>query len=178
MTAGSTIRVLLGGAAALALSGAAASALADGLTEQYWDEIPAMTEEALGDGQLGTVVGQPSGVALQAVDARLPTEDQMTPKQKAEKEQLESGVVVYVVEIPPEQRVPGGPTHRTVEAPAPFGGTDAMIGALTGETGMAGQLQSTLTESIGPGSFTQGGMGSGGALGSMLADGITGALGQ
>lgn len=178
MTAGSTIRTLLVGAVALAVSGAAAAALADGLTEQYWDELPAMTEEALGDGQLGTVVGQPLGIALQAVDAKLPTEDQMTPKQKAEKEQLESGVIVYVVEIPPEQRVPGGPTHRTVEAPAPFGGTDAMIGALTGETGMAGQLQSTLTESIGPGSFTQGGMGSGGALGSMLADGITGALGQ
>ena len=103
----------------------------------------------------------------------------MTEAQKAEKEQLESGTLVYLVEIPESERVPGGPTHRTVTTPAPMGGTDDMVMSLAGPDGMGSQIQTALTGGdLAPGNMLSGGMPDSSFqnsnIGGMLVDGLSG----
>lgn len=171
------IRPLLSGAALALVLALAPAVSADDLAKQQWDEFHDFQLEAMGEEQLGEINAWPIDTAWQQIELGLPSEDELTPQQKSEKQQLESGEIVYVVEIPPEQRVPGGPTHRTVTSPAPFGGTDSMIGALAGDTGMGSQIQSTLVDNIGSASFMQDSLGGGmqgGGLGGMLAGGLIG----
>lgn len=171
------IRFLLGGMALALPLAAAFPAAADDLGEQQWDEVQGLLSQAIGEDQLGAVVAQPLDTAWQRIEPDLPSEDELTKQQKSEKEQIESGQINYLVEIPPEQREPGGPTHRIVTAPAPFGGTDNMTGLLTGEAGLGSQIESALVENVGSGDFMQDGLGGGmqaGSLGGMLTDGLAG----
>ena len=171
------IRTLLGGSM-LAAACAAGPAVADeDVTDQQWNEFHDVLMQAMGAEQLGDVVAQPYAQAWQQMQP--PSQGDMTEAQKAEKEQLESGTLVYLVEIPESERVPGGPTHRTVTTPAPMGGTDDMVMSLAGPDGMGSQIQTALTGGdLAPGNMLSGGMPDSSFqnsnIGGMLVDGLSG----
>jgi hypothetical protein len=172
------IRALLWGGAALAVMDAGGPALADEIYPEQMEQFHDLTMSVLAPDLLGGVVAQPVETAWQ----QIPTStDQLTPQQQSELKQLKTGTIEYVVEIPPEQRTPGGPTHKIVTAPAPFGGLDDMVEVLTGSEGplSGSQFQSTDVGSMSPASFLQSDLGN--ALsgnGSALADALTGGFGQ
>ena len=171
-----SIRTLLFSGAALALAGAGSPVLGDDIYAEEADQFHDLTMSVLGADQLGGVVAQPVETAWQ----QIPTStDQLSDKQESEYTQLKTGTIEYVVEIPPEQREEGGPTHKIVTAPAPFGGLDDMVETLTGtEDAISGsQFQSTDIGDMSSTNFLQNDLGS--ALsgnGSALTDTLTGGL--
>lgn len=171
-----TRRLVWRSAIAAACAVLALPALADeDITEQQWNEFHDALSDALGADQLGGVVAQPYEMLWQEIQP--PSENEMTEAQKSEKEQLESGTIVYLVEIPENERVPGGPTHRTVSTPAPKGGTDDMVMSLVGPDGMASQIQSSLIGELSSNAALESGQPGVGFqnsnIGGMLVDGLS-----
>lgn len=148
----------------------------ESITEQQWNEFHDLLLDTLAAEELGGVTAQPAELVWQEIQP--PSEEELTAAQKKQKEQLESGTLVYKVEIPESERVPGGPTHRTVTAPAPMGGTDEMVMRLAGPEGMATQIQSELMSGFSSGAALQSGPAGGAfqnsAIGAMLVDGLSG----
>jgi hypothetical protein len=167
-----SMRTMLCGGVALALIGIAGPAMADEIYAEEWDQVHDLTLSAIGADQLGGVVAQPFESAWQSME--IPTTDELSDQQKSELQQLKSGDIQYVVEIPPEEREEGGPTTKIVTAPTAFGGLDDMVDILTGESGLPGSsFQSTNVGDLAAGGFIQDNLG-GMAGNSALTDALTG----
>lgn len=164
---------LLAGGAMIALIGGAAPATADDIYPDEIQQVHDLTFSLLGAEELGGVVAQPIESAWQQIPQ---STDQLSEPQQREFQQLKSGTIEYLVEIPPEEREEGGPTHKVVTAPAPFGGLDHMVEVLTGEAGFVpgSQMQSTDIGSLSPAGFLQNDLGDALGGGSVLSDALAG----
>lgn len=171
-----SIRSLFLAGAMLGLAGAGGPASAGDIYGAEADQFHDLAVATLGADQLGDFVAQPVHDAWQ----QIPTStDRLTDQQENEFKQLKSGTIEYIVEIPPEEREEGGPTHRVVNAPAPFGGLDNLVEVLSGgENGLTGsQFQSTDVGDMSSTSFLQNDLGNAlGGNGSGPAGALTGAF--
>lgn len=150
----------------------AAPVAAEEIYPEQWDQLQGLIASAIPEDQLGGVTGQNFEAAWQSID--LPTTEDLSPAQKSELNQIKSGELQYVVEIPPEDREPGGPTQKIVTAPTAFGGMDNLITTLAGDGALpvGSQMQSTNIGDL-SGGFMESGFGN--ALGSSaLTDALTG----
>lgn len=163
---------MLAGGAMIALVGSA-PALGDDIYSDEIQQVHDLTFSLLGAEELGGVVAQPVEEAWQQIPQ---STDQLPEPKKREFQQLKSGTIEYIVEIPPEQREEGGPTHKIVTGPAPFGGLDHMVEVLTGEAGLfpGSQVQSTDIGSLSPAGLLQNDLGSALGGGSALTSALTG----
>ena len=169
-----SIRTMLCSGVALALIGIAGPAMADDLYAEELNQMHDAALSALGADQLGGVVAQPFESAWQQMD--IPSESELTADQKSELQQLRTGEIKYVVEIPPEEREEGGPTTKIVTAPTAFGGLDDMVETLTGgQSGLPGSnFQSANVGDLAAGGFVQDNLGGGMMGNSALTDALTG----
>ena len=138
MSSAERLRTLICSAAAagaLVLS-AVSGAAADEIYADQWNELHDVTLQAMGADQLDGVVGESFEFAWQSVD--IPAEEDLTPEQKAELEQLRTGNVIY------QYAENGDPIY----GPTAFGGTDNLVSTLSGDQGIGSQIQGSLLDGM------------------------------